>query len=647
MKKPSVLFLATGWLLLALLSAPADASDTPQSVPTIWRLLDYIAVDYREAVRQGTVVNEVEYAEMEEFSATVVASIKELPPTDASVSLQREAEALQNGIRSKLHPDTIALKARNVASILIQAYPIPLAPAETPSYARGKELYGQVCASCHGSTGAGDGPASMGLDPPPIDFTDRARATERSIFALQQVIEQGLEGTSMISYAALPEEDRWALATYIGAMAFPEELVEAGKRHVAADPQLAGGTLMEGYIGTTPADLALKLGSPELAAEVTAYLRRHPEAAEAQHASSSLALSKSLLGEALIAYRAGNAKQARDLALAAYLDGFEPVEPLLAARDKALMVRIEAAMAGVRSSIAANSSTENVEEQLASLEALFTDAEAVLASNDASSASSFMAAFTILIREGLEALLIVIAVIALIRKAGRTEMLPWIHAGWVVALCAGAATWVLATWVITISGASRELSEGFGSLLAAIVLVWVGIWMHGKSHADAWQRYVQEKFGRAMGRSSGLMLMGLVFVVVYREVFETILFFAAIWSQGNGESVVGGGVAACTILVLIGWFMMRYSRRLPIAQFFRYSSWMIALLAVVLAGKAVSALQEAGYLPIHWMDGWPRLELLGLYPTTEGILTQIAVGAIVLAGYTYSNRQENKRDLAK
>src|SRR5690606_2249592 len=195
-----------------------------------------------------------------------------------------------------------------------------------------------------------------------------------------------------------------------------------------------------------------------------------------------------------------------------------------------------------------------------------------------------------------------------------------------------------ATWVITISGASRELSEGFGSLLAAVVLVWVGVWMHGKSHADAWQRYVRTHLGRALGKSSGLFLLGLVFVVVYREVFETILFFAAIWEQGAQGSVIAGGATAALALVAIGWAMMRYSRTLPIGKFFRYSSVLIAVLAVVLMGKAVAALQEAGYLPLSWLQGWPRVELLGLYPTLEGVAAQALVVLVLVTGFALSGR---------
>lgn len=632
--------LATLLLSVALICTCAFASDA--SVATTWRLLDYIAVDYREAVADGEVVNQLEYDEMLEFSATAASAIAALPDTPQAAQLQRDAQALQQAIADKAAPDRIAAQARGLATLLVQAHPIPLLPAGPPQHARGESLYAQLCANCHGAGGAGDGPAGAGLDPPPIDFTDRERADERSVFALYQVIEQGLEGTSMVSYRGLPAEDLWALATYTGSLAYPESLSARGKSLLEGDDALRARFDLERYVGQTPADLAKELGSAEDAAAIVAYLRRHPEATRAQQLESALATSRGRLREAMAAYREGDGKRARDLALSAYLDGFEPVEPLLAARDKPLMVRIETAMAQLRSGLAAHADADALQAQVDQLDGLFAEAEQVLGQDRTSAAASFVAAFTILLREGLEALLIVIAIVALLRKAERTEMLPWVHGGWLAALAAGLATWALATWVITISGASRELSEGFGSLLAAVVLVWVGVWMHGKSQADAWQRYVRERLGHALGRSSGIFLLGLVFVVVYREVFETILFYAAIWNQGSQASVVAGGATAALALVAIGWAMMRYSRTLPIGQFFRYSALLIAVLAVVLIGKAVSALQEAGYLPVSWLDGWPRVELLGLYPTLEGVAAQLLVAAIVVAGFALAGRSARK-----
>lgn len=633
-------------LLPCVLFVSLLVSASEQSVATTWRLLDYIAVDYREAVEEGVIVNQLEYDEMLEFSSTVSASIKNLPETKVLSELRDRANSLQHSIQEKASPHKMATDARLLAAMLIAEYPIPVKPTTPPKYERGKVLYAQLCSSCHGDTGSGNGPASEGLDPPPIDFTNQARANERSIFALYQVIDQGLEGSSMIGYASLPVEDRWALATYVGAMAFPESQAESGRLLLELDPALAISLNMDRYINDTPETLIKELGQIR-AESVIAYLRRNPEIIPASSIESSLTTARALLKRSMSAYRGGDTMLAKDLALAAYLDGFEPVEPLLAARDNSLMMKIEAAMARVRMGIGKNLSPNDMQIQIDVLDNLFTEAQEIISQQNTSVVASFVAAFAILLREGLEALLIVVAIIALLRKAEQFELLPWVHAGWLSALIAGVATWALATWVITIGGASRELTEGLGSLIAAILLVWVGIWMHGKSHADAWQHYVHEKMGQALSKKSGVFLFGMVFVVVYREVFETILFFAALWNQGTRGSVVAGGFSAAFGLVILAWIMMRYSRRLPMTEFFKYSSWVIAVLAVILTGKAVSALQEAGYLDITWFDWGLRIEMLGLYPTLQGVTAQIIVAMLLISGFILSRRSNQSTAAAK
>lgn len=633
-----VRILLASLLIWLASSCPATAAGD-QSVATTWRLLDYIAVDYRKAVQNGAIVNAGEFDEMVEFSSTAAASIGALPATAGLPELNDRAARLRQSIQHKASAQDVAAQARALAAALVQYYPIPLAPAKPPEFERGRALYAHLCAHCHGTTGAGDGPAGKGLDPPPIDFTDRARADERSVAALYQVISQGLEGTSMPSYSSLPTGDRWALATYVGAFAYPESLTAEGRRQLQDDVrQLHIG--LERYVSETPAALEKQYGRASAGA-LTAYLRRHPDAAGAAVPPASLSKARELLSQSMAAYRGGEVKRAKDAALAAYLDGFEPIEPMLGARDKPLLVKIEAAMAHVRTGIAAGIAADELQVQVEALDQLFSEAEQVLSQHQTSSASNFVAAFTILLREGIEALLIVVAMIALLQKADRADVLPWIHAGWVAALLAGVVTWLLATWVITISGASRELTEGFGSLLAAVVLVWVGIWMHGKSRADEWQRYVREKLAHALSRKSGLFLWGLAFIVVYREVFETILFFAAIWNQGGRTGVVTGGATAALTLLVIGWAMLRFSRRLPIGEFFRYSAILIAVLAVVLVGKSVSALQEAGYVPITWFDGGVRIELLGLYPTLQGVAAQVGVALLLIAGFFLANRSRS------
>jgi high-affinity iron transporter len=200
------------------------------------------------------------------------------------------------------------------------------------------------------------------------------------------------------------------------------------------------------------------------------------------------------------------------------------------------------------------------------------------------------------------------------------------------------ATWFVATYFISISGASRELTEGFGSLFAAIILLTVGIWMHGKSNAEAWQRYVKAKVTAALSRQSGGFLFLLSFVVVYREVFETILFYAALWAEGNGMAMLAGAGTAAGLLAVIAWIMLRFSAGLPITQFFSWSSILIAILAVVLAGKGIAGLQEAGVLGVVPLADIPRIEILGLFPTTETVLAQVAAIVVLVAGFWFNGR---------
>jgi high-affinity iron transporter len=625
--------------LAALASVPARAAEA--GVQTTWRLLDYVAVDYKEAISGGRVVNQFEYDEMLEFSKSVAERVDALPASAAKPKLAERAAELRQAIGAKAEPSAVAALARGLAGDLLKAHPVPLAPAEAPDAARGSQLYAQACASCHGLNGEGGRGEFAKLDPPPIAFADAERARERSVFGLYQVISQGLEGTAMGSFASLPDEDRWALAFHSGRLAFGN--AEAGERLWNEDESIRCRIPdMAALASITPAQLGREIGQDKADA-VIAYLRSNPAAVLAAGAGSgSLALVREKLRQSLAAYEAGDRQVAEELALAAYLEGFEPVEGVLATRDGGLMTRTERAMSEFRAAIAAGAPAAELRERFAALGPLLDESEAALAPEAATELSTFLGAFTILLREGLEALLVVIAMIAFLRKAERPEVLPYVHGGWAAALVAGAGTWFVATYLVGISGASRELTEGFGALLAAVVLVSVGIWMHGKSQAEEWRRYIQEKMGKALSRGSAWFLFGLAFVVVYREVFETILFYAALWTPDNGGTILAGALTAVVLLALIAWAMLRYSRKLPITLFFRYSAILIAILAVVLAGKGVGALQEAGLVPLTLLPGVPRIDLLGVVPTVQALGAQLLTLLVVVYGFRAAARKSRR-----
>ena len=624
------------WLLATLLvlaSVPVAYAQSPgQEAAVVWRLLDYIAVDYASAVQGGKVISPAEYAEMQEFSATASEKIAALPANAQKPELREDAAQLTGLVEAHAPPDEVARQARSLATALVAAYPVPLAPSQPPDVDRGAALYQQMCTACHGVAGAGDGPAAAGMEPPPIDFTDEARARERSLFGLYQVITQGLEGTAMTSYAHLSDQDRWALAFHVGQFAYAAE--ETSEPPKGAENPLA--TLQE-LVQITPATLANEVGEQQARA-ITAFLRRHP-AASVPATGSQLSLAHTRLANAVAAYGRGDQTAAKSAALSAYLDGFEPVEPQLATRAPDLMRDIEQSMLSLRASIDQQAGLEEVKQRAVTAASLLDKAETVLSSTaDNAGWAGFVGGLTILVRDGLEALLSVCAVVAFLRKAERPDVLPYVHAGWVGALLAGAGTWALATYVVSISGAQREVVEGFSALFAAVVLVSVGLWLHQKSYAGLWQQYLQQKLSRVLSGKSAWFLLVLSFVAVYREVFETILFYSAMWHGGGDNSMILAGFAVgVVILVVVAVTMLQFSRKLPIGRFFFWSSLLMAILAVVLTGKGVAALQEAGWLSVAPIS-FPRIDWLGVHPSLQVVLAQAAALLLLIAGLIYNRR---------
>lgn len=626
--------------LLSAMPAFAAPNDAAANKATqIWQLLDYMAVDYAGAVTNGRVVNADEYTEMQEFSQTVEQLLAELPSRPELATLLQRAKDLGTAVADKAEAERVADLARSLASSLLAAYPVPIAPARLPDLHQGAKLYEAQCASCHGAEGRGDGPAAAAQNPPPIAFTDRDRARERSLFSLHQSITRGVEGTSMTAFPALSDDDRWALAFYISTMSFSKEELQAGKVLWASDKALRSVVPHLDALTQLSESSLERLVGPKIAGAALGYLRANPEALSAA-LGGTLDLTKFRLRESLAAFEKGKASDATRLALSAYLDGFEPVEPALAIKDKPLLAQIEKEMGAFRAAIS-KGDAEAVRAGEQQLQASLTRAAAALEAKSEDNFGVFLAALTILLREGVEALLVVVAMIAFLKKAERPEVLPYVHAGWIAALVAGGLTWFAATHLIEVSGASREITEGFAAIFAAVVLLAVGIWMHQKSLAGRWQAYIRDKLSAALSKRSAIMLFVLAFVTVYREVFETVLFYAALWTDGAGGHLLAGLGLGIVILTIVAAIMLRTSARLPISQFFAVSSALVALLAVVLIGKGVAALQEAGMLDVTPID-MPGVDVLGVYPSMQTVTAQLVVLFIVVGSMTlnaYANRK--------
>ena len=629
--------------LLLLIGSGLAATQPVETAQAIVHTLDYVAVDYAGAVENGKVRNEDEFKEMVEFAGRVKEQLPNLPSTPRRDALAAQATALARLVADKAPAEQVAAAASGLRWGIIEAYGIQIAPKRPPDLARARLLYQEHCSACHGAAGHGDGPAAKGMDPAPADFRDTARMRQRSVYGLYSTISLGVAGTPMAAFGQLSEDDRWALAFHAANFA-------------ATDTERAKGAALWKTAAGKAAfpDIAnvAKLSANEVKAQfgddaafVQAYLRAQPGILAAGK-PAPIALAREKVAASTAAYRAGDRALAGELAVQAYLDGFELVEPALRNVDAGIVAETERAMMALRNLIGAAASVPQVEEKAARVESLLAQAQEVLASGTLSPGAVFVSALVILLREGLEALLVVAAIVAFLVKAGRRDALPYVHMGWVSAVVLGLLTWAAATELVEISGANREVIEGVTALFASVMLLYVGYWLHGKSSARAWQGFIKDRVGTALADGTLWAMAVVSFLAVYREMFETVLFYQALWVQagdaGRG-AFFGGAAAAVVALAAAGWAIFRFSVRLPLGPFFAAMSILMCVLAVVLAGKGVAALQEAGVIATDLVNA-PALPWLGVFPTWQTLGAQALVLAVVLGSYLLVRREARMSD---
>jgi high-affinity iron transporter len=627
--------------LFLLVACPWLANAT--NIQQLIQLTDYVGVDYAVAVLDGEIISPGEYSEMQDFSSAIVEQVSALPPSDASRQLTAQAAELVRLIDTRADASEVKRLAAAMRQVFISGYDVTVTPRRAPDLEAARTLYSEQCVGCHGMTGHGDGPRATSMEPPPTDFTERARYQDRTVLGLYNTITQGLEGTAMQAYSSLNEAQRWALAFYVGQLATTPAEQAAGAaqfKQLGDDHPL----VQLEYLAThTPAEVSVIHG--EDGAAMMAYLRAHPESFfTVSSGTQLLEFSRMKLGESQVAYQAGDREAAYELAVEAYLEGFELMEGNINAVDPGLRKDIEAAMTDYRNLIRKGAAPVAVDAGVQRIEALLDTAVIRLDTTALSGKTAFVSALVILLREGLEALLVVAALAAFLVKTGRRDGLVYIRAGIAAAFVLGALTWVAANTVIDISGAQRELTEGFAALFAAAVLFSVGFWMHSKTSAVQWQAFIETSLQRHLGTGTLWGLSGLSFIAVYREIFEVVLFYQALWMQSSPEGqnmIFSGLLAAAGILVILGWLILRYSTRLPLRQFFAVSGIFMFVLAFIFTGNGIAALQEAGRIPLDPVN-MPGVELLGIHPNMQSLGVQLLLVLVAAVMLYYSESGKRK-----
>ena len=622
-------FLA--WLLLpvlALCSLVASAN-TPEGASQALHLIDYIGADYPPTVENGKVIDETEYREQLEFLAVLKGLLADLPQRPEREELLQGVNALQSAIEQRVDGTAVAHEARQLGAKLAVAYEVSQAPAITPDPTRGAPLYAQHCSVCHGETGAGDGPASVGMTPPPANLRDAQRLDRLSLYAIYNTLGLGVEGTDMPSFAdQLDERQRWDLATYIAGLSDDPSASKADKTYNLAD--LARQTPNE----------VLAAEGPEATATFRAQRAQPPQVKRGP--AQLLDYTSATLDKSLAAYRAGDREQAYDLSVAAYLEGFELVESSLDNVDANVRKNTEKALMAYRQSLQDGLPIEQVEQRLEAAKVLLKESAGLLGSDGLSWTLSYISGLLILLREGLEAILVLAAILAFLRNTGQQSAVRSVNVGWGLALVAGLATWALAAYVIDVSGAQRELLEGCTALFASVMVLWLGVWMHDRRHAAAWQDYIKSSLVSGGGRFGFAIL---AFFSVYRELFEVILFYETLWLQAGPaghNAVLAGGATALVLLMGLAWIILRGSAKLPLALFFSINAALLCALSVVFAGHGVKALQEAGIFgtrPVAFFD----FDWLGIHADAYSLTAQaVAIMAIIVL-YSRSKLAEKRR----
>jgi len=622
-------FLA--WLMLPVLAlcSLAVSANSPEGASQALHLIDYIGADYPPTVEDGKVIDETEYHEQLEFLAVLKGLIADLPERAERAELAQGVNALQTAIEQREDGAAVAREARQLGAKLAVAYEVSQAPVITPDPTRGAPLYAQHCSVCHGEAGAGDGPAGVGMTPPPANLRDAGRLDRLSLYAIYNTLGLGVEGTDMPSFAdQLDERQRWDLATYIAGLSADPNAAKADKTYNLAD--LARQTPNE----------VLAAEGPQAAATFRAQRAQPPQVVRGP--AQLLDYTSATLDKSLAAYRAGDREQAYDLSVAAYLEGFELVESSLDNVDSNVRKSTEKALMAYRQSLQDGLPIEQVEQRLEAAKALLKASAGLLGSDGLSWSLSYISGLLILLREGLEAILVLAAILAFLRNTGQQSAVRSVNVGWALALVAGLATWALAAYVIDVSGAQRELLEGCTALFASVMVLWLGVWMHDRRHAAAWQDYIKSSLVSGGGRFGFAIL---AFFSVYRELFEVILFYETLWLQAGPaghNAVLAGGATALVLLIGLAWVILRGSAKLPLAMFFGINAALLCALSVVFAGHGVKALQEAGIFgtrPVPFFE----FDWRGIHADAYSLGAQAVALLAIIVLYSRSKWAEKRR----
>jgi high-affinity iron transporter len=656
-----------GLLLFAAGLAPLSAAAQEPPARRVATIVSVAVEEYGKAVdAKGRLISAQEFQETTDFLADAARAAERLSGPTAAPA-RALLDSITRAVRDK-RPSTAldSLEAR-FAKLLGNDAKLEL-PSGALNLAEGRAIYGKSCASCHGERGLGDGPEGARLHPAPPAIGTTTLMHGVSPAMMYRIVSIGIAGTPMASFSnTLTPQQRWNVVAYVnslrttrsaelegeglytqrcaschgvtgagdGAYArsltkLPPEIGSVAWQMEHSDEEIAN-VVLNGIPGSAmPAERDM---TPAQAASLVAYVRTLPQkdgvtAAVAgvdtlgAHAAARTVIAQ--LEQSLSFARSGRFGDAGDKAFDAYI-AFEPLEGPARAKNPGLVSAMERQFADFKAAVR-NNDLRAAERSRDVIETTLPDVVALTAPTG-SGAEAFWQSFLIILREGFEAILVIGAVVAFLLKTGHRERLRSIWTGVVLAVVASAVTAVVLKTLLGAVPASREFIEGATLLVAVAVLFSVSYWLISKVEAAKWQQFIREKVNTALEHGGGRALAFVAFLAVYREGAETALFYQALFNEGPHVAlpISLGIIVGFAALGVIFTLFYRFGVRIPLRPFFSVTSVLLYYMAFVFMGKGIRELQEGDIISLSAIRGFPHVEWLGLYPSWEGVLAQLAL----------------------
>ena len=600
-----VLFL----LLTQVFWFPNQAKATNQATidrtKKIVMMLNIAAKEFEEGVVDGKIVVAPEYEESQVFLQQAIERFERISP---EISDPLKAEEIKKRfinmmalVKSKVDSQKIWEEVNAINSELLTTFNIEInkTPITPVSLTNGEKIFENNCSVCHGLKGNGEGPMASQFAPSPAVLSNPKLTGDANTTAYDnfEVINVGIANTAMIAWAGLLSENQiWDVTYYLRTFS-------------NANLQLPPVNL----------DLAAIESSEDigLAEQVVNEVRE-------------------VLDRSLVTYKTGQVENAAELAFDAYL-AYEKIESNLITKDRDLGVNLESAFSRYRGEIKRNAPLEQVESLHKEINLNLLKGLELL-KNEVGFTGMFFQSFSIIVREGFEAILIIAALIAFLVKSRNQARVKSIHIGVVVGILASFATAYIIHEVLHLSMASQEVLEGWIMLIAVAVLFSVSYWLVSKIDNKRWQEYINKQMRGALSKGNTFTLGAVAFISVYREGFETVLFYKALFLYAGDSTggIIPGFLAGCVVLALIFYLINTLGMRIPIKWFFGFTSVLLYYMAFTFMGKGIHELQMGEQISMTSADILPSLSWLGMYPTWETFIGQAVLFAAFVFALVYT-----------